>query len=98
MSAYMVAQIEIKDPEGYKAYLAGFLEIFERYGGELLVTSSAPSEVIEGEWAHPSTVIMKFPSAQHARRWYEDPDYKALAIHRHRSADANLILVEGVEG
>ena len=38
MSAYMIAQIEIADPEEYQNYFAGFMSIFQRYGGELLAT------------------------------------------------------------
>ena len=97
MSAYMVAQIQINDREEYKNYLAGFMPIFERYGGELLATSKAETEIVEGTWAYPRTVIKKFPSLEHARRWHDDPDYQALAEHRRRSADSNLVLVEGVD-
>ena len=93
MSAYMVAQIDIHDPDGYQAYLAGFMPIFERYGGELLATSKGETE----EWATPRTVIMKFPSLDHARRWHEDSDYQALAEHRRQAARANLVLVEGLD-
>ncbi|MEM7222680.1 MAG: DUF1330 domain-containing protein [Pseudomonadota bacterium] len=96
MSAYMIAQIEITDPEAYQVYLAGFMPIFQRHEGELLATSSGRTEVLEGTWSYPRTVIMKFPSQDHARRWYEDPAYQALAAHRHRSARANLVLVEGL--
>ena len=96
MSAYMIAQIEISDQNEYQNYLAGFMPIFERHGGELLATSKNKTTVIEGDWAHPGTVIMKFPSPDHAREWYNDPDYKILAEHRHRSAKANLVLVEGI--
>ncbi len=97
MSAYMIAQIDVFDPEGYQAYLAGFLPIFERYGGELLATSKSETEVVEGEWAYPRTVIMKFPSRDHAHRWHADPDYQALAEHRRRSARANLVLIDGID-
>ena len=97
MSAYMIAQIEIKDPEAYQNYLAGFMPIFQRHGGELLATSKNKTIVIEGEWAYAGTVIMKFPSLDHAQDWYNDPDYKNLAEHRHRSAMANLVLVEGLD-
>jgi uncharacterized protein (DUF1330 family) len=96
MTAYMIAQINVHDAQEYQKYLAGFLPIFERYEGELLVTSRSETEVIEGEWAFPRTVIMKFPNLEQARCWHEDPDYQALAEHRHRSAQANLVLVEGV--
>ena len=66
MSAYMIAQIEITDPDEYQNYLAGFMPIFERYGGELLATSKNETVVIEGEWAYSGTVIMKFPSVEQA--------------------------------
>ncbi|MFP6731217.1 MAG: DUF1330 domain-containing protein [Alphaproteobacteria bacterium] len=97
MSAYMIAQIQIDDPDEYQKYLAGFLPIFERYDGKLLVTTKSETEVIEGEWSFPLTVIMKFPSMDHAHRWHDDPDYQALAQHRWRSSQANLVLVEGLD-
>lgn len=97
MSAYMIAQIDIHDPNEYQSYLAGFMEIFARYGGELLATSAKETEVIEGEWAYPRTVLMKFPSLDHAHRWHDDPDYQALAAIRQRSAYANLALVDGMD-
>jgi uncharacterized protein (DUF1330 family) len=40
---------------------------------------------------------MKFPSMDHAHRWHDDPDYQALAQHRWRSSQANLVLVEGLD-
>ncbi|MEM7170944.1 MAG: DUF1330 domain-containing protein [Pseudomonadota bacterium] len=97
MSAFMIAQIRINDPDAYQGYLAGFMPIFERHGGELMATSRGATEVLEGTWAYPRTVIMKFPDLERARAWYNDPDYQALAEHRHRSAQANLVLVEGLK-
>ena len=91
-----MANCGINDPEEYGEYLSGFLPIFEKYGGELLAITKSETEVIEGEWAYPRTVIMKFPSVEHAHRWHEDPDYRALAKHRLKSADANLVLIQGV--
>ncbi len=96
MSAYMIAQIEVNDSDEYSKYLSGFMPIFERYGGELLATSKCKTEVLEGQWAYPSTVIMKFPSREHARSWHVDPEYKKLVEHRLRSAQANLVLVDGM--
>jgi uncharacterized protein (DUF1330 family) len=96
MSAYVLAQIQIDDPEEYQKYLLGFMSIFERHGGELLATSKNKTTVIEGSWAHPGTVIMKFPNVESAQAWIDDPDYKALAEFRHRSAQVNLVLVEGI--
>ena len=96
MSAFMIAQIEITDPERYQEYLAGFLPIFQRHEAELLATSSCSTEVVEGDWALPRTVIMKFPSREAAEAWHRDPEYQALARHRHAASRANLVLVEGL--
>lgn len=97
MSAFFIAQLNIHDPDNYKNYLAGFMPIFERYGGELIITSSKTIELIEGEWDYPSVVVLKFPDLDHARRWHDDPEYMALAAHRHASAQTNMILVEGID-
>lgn len=97
MSAYMIAQIEVHDPDEYQKYLAGFMPIFERHGGELLAVTSSDTEVIEGEWAYPRTVIMKFPSLEAAHAWHDAPDYQAIAAHRWRSSHANLVLIDGID-
>jgi uncharacterized protein (DUF1330 family) len=97
MSAYVLAQIQIDDADENAKYLAGFMPIFERYGGQLLATSKNGTHIVEGEWAYPNTVIMKFPDSQAAQEWLADPDYQALAEHRKRSARANLVLVEGID-
>ncbi|MCW3782686.1 DUF1330 domain-containing protein [Defluviimonas salinarum] len=96
MSTYMIAQIDIRDPAEYQKYLDGFLPVFERHGGRLLVTSRVETEVLEGAWAHPRTVVMAFPDTARARAWYADPDYRRLKKHRLASAEANLVLVEGI--
>ena len=96
MAAYAIAQIRINDPDDYQNYLAGFMPIFERHGGRLLATSKNTTTVVEGSWAFPGTVIMEFPSADAAHAWCDDPEYQALAQIRHRSADANLVIVEGL--
>jgi uncharacterized protein (DUF1330 family) len=96
MSAYVIGQLHINNPQEYQEYLNGFLPCFERHGGQLLATSKQETEVLEGDWALPRTVLMRFPNTEAARAWYTDPEYQELAKIRHRTADANLVLVEGI--
>ena len=63
---------------------------------QLLLIQRAQSP-FEGSWALPQTVIMKFPSLEAAHRWHDDPDYQALAKHRHASARTNLVLIDGLD-
>ena len=96
MSVYIIAQISIHDRSGYNEYSDGFLEVFTRYKGELLVVSEDP-QIVEGEWPYTRTVLIRFPSAEEARRWYESPEYQAIAQHRFRASKANAVLVEGLD-
>ena len=96
MPAYVIGQLEIHDSEAYQEYLDGFMPSFARHGGELLATSRAETEVLEGSWSLPRTVIMRFPSVQDAKAWHEDPDYVRLAGIRHRTASTNLVVIDGV--
>ncbi len=96
MPAYVIGQLDIQDFDGYQAYLDGFMPSFLRHGGELLATSRAETEILEGSWAKPRTVIMRFPSVEDAKAWHEDPDYKDLAKIRHRTASANLVVINGI--
>jgi uncharacterized protein (DUF1330 family) len=95
MSVYLIAQIDIHDRAEYEKYAAGFLEVFARFNGELLVVSETP-EVVEGEWPYTRTVVIRFPSADDARRWYQSAEYQAIAQHRFRASKANAVMVEGL--
>ena len=95
MSVYVIAQINIHDRAEYEKYQAGFLEVFARFKGELLVVSEDPV-VVEGEWPYTRTVVIRFPCQEEAQRWYQSPEYQALAEHRFRASKANAVLVAGL--
>jgi uncharacterized protein (DUF1330 family) len=40
-------------------------------------------------------VVLEFPSAEHARRWYGSQEYAAPLAMRHRASTGKLVLVEG---
>lgn len=96
MPVYVIAQIDIHDRDEYAKYEAGFPEVFARHAGELLAVSENPT-VVEGAWPGTRTVLICFPTAEDARRWYESPEYQAIARHRFRASRANAIMVEGYQ-
>jgi len=53
-------------------------------------------EVLEGEWAHPRTIILRFDSMEIARAWYADADYQPVKAIRQGASIGNLVLVEGM--
>ena len=96
MPAYVIGQLDIHEPEAYQKYLDGFMPSFDRHKGELLASSKQETVVLEGSWSTPRTVVLRFPSKQHARAWYEDPEYVALRKIRQRTARTNLVVVDGI--
>jgi uncharacterized protein (DUF1330 family) len=94
MPAYVIGDIDVHDLEAYRKYAAlvpGTLEPFE---GRFLVRGGG-HEPIEGDWRPRRLVVIEFPSADHARRWYASGDYAAAMEIRHRASTGNIVLVEG---
>jgi uncharacterized protein (DUF1330 family) len=52
-------------------------------------------EVIEGPDVE-GVVILKFPSFEAAKAWYESPAYREVREHRFRGADYRAVIVEGL--
>jgi uncharacterized protein (DUF1330 family) len=96
MAAYLIAQIEITDPEGFEAYRQEVAPTLAAYGGTYVVRGGR-MEVLEGEPPLPRMVVVRFPSYDQAKRWWESDDYAGPKALRHRSARTNAVLVEGVE-
>jgi uncharacterized protein (DUF1330 family) len=97
MSAYIIANVKVHDPQEYEEYLAGFMDTFTPYDGRILVATD-DLEILEGEWPAVRTVVMEFSSIDRAKEWYESEQYKKLAPHRFRSATTDMILVDGFTG
>ena len=95
MSVYIVASIAVEDWTEYGKCQAGFLDIFAKYKGELLAVSDSP-RVVEGTWPYTRAVVIRFPNEEEARRWYESPEYQAIAEHRHRGSKGTVIIFEGL--
>lgn len=97
MSVYLIATIRIRDRATYGAYESGFMEIFSRFNGHVLAVDEAPV-VVEGSWPWTRTVLITFPSKDDAMSWYRSDDYQQLARHRFAASEADIVLVQGLDG
>jgi len=97
MTAYLIANITIKDPDCFKAYAAGAPAIVARFGGKYIVRGGA-SEILEGQPQINRTVIIEFPSLQHAKDFYADPEYQQLVRIRQTGSDTHMFCIEGYPG
>jgi len=94
MPAYVIADIDVQDAETYRDYVALVPGTLEPFGGRFLVRGGAHT-TLEGSWQPKRLIIVEFPSAEHARRWYESDAYVAAIEIRQSSSRGSLVLVEG---
>ena len=94
MSGYVIAQIEVNNPENYKEYLANVTDIVKKFGGEFLVRGGEFSHV-EGEWKNSRNIVIKFPSYEKALEWYNSEDYKPVKKIRLDNSISDAIIIKG---
>jgi len=93
---YWIAHVEVRDPEGYKDYVAASAVAFQKYGAKPLARGGR-YEQVEGR-GRPRNVVLEFPSLKAAQDCYHSPEYRAAHDIRVKYAEAEIVLVEGVEG
>jgi uncharacterized protein (DUF1330 family) len=94
MTAYVIADIDVHDQEAYREYVALVPATLQPYGGRFIVRAG-DHETLEGDWQPHRLVVIEFPSASHARRWYESEDYRAAKAIRLSTSTGSLVLAEG---
>jgi uncharacterized protein (DUF1330 family) len=94
--AYVVAQVDVKDPAAYEEYRAQVPATIAKFGGEYLARGGK-IETLEGDPPLGRVVILRFASVEQAKAWYNSPDYAGPLAIRHRAAVSRSMLVEGVE-
>jgi len=95
MSAYVIAEVNITNPDLFAEYRQLVPATIEKYGGRFVVRGGAV-ETKEGGWSPSRIVVVEFPSMDQARKWYHSSEYAQALAMRLKSANAKLILVEGV--
>jgi uncharacterized protein (DUF1330 family) len=95
MAAYVIANVNVKDPALYEEYRKRVPETVARHGGRFLVRGGA-AQTLEGAWTPSRMVVLEFASLEHARRWYDSDDYREPKAMRMKAALSDVLLVEGV--
>ena len=95
MSAYVIVQVEVKDPGRYDDYKRMVPASLERYGGRFLVRGGK-THTMEGDWAPRRFVIVEFANVEQAKAWWASPEYAEAKALRQATADSQLIIAEGI--
>ncbi len=94
MAAYILADVEITDPDQYAEYRKWSSAAFEAHGVTPLARGGA---TVRLEGREPGRiVVIPFDSMDAARAFYESPEYRKARAARDGAALMNMIIVEGV--
>ena len=95
MPAYVIVQVDIRDPVEYERYKAMAPESIAAHGGRY-IARGGHSEALEGEWDPRRVVILEFDSVGRAKQWLDSPEYREARCLRQASASTQMIVVEGL--
>ena len=94
--AYIVVEMNITDMETYKEYMAKAPACVKAAGGEYIVRGGR-SETLEGDWKPQRMALLKLPSYEKAKDFYENGPYAEVKKLRAGATEYfNMVLVEGV--
>ncbi len=95
-AAYILVDSLITDPEQFKQYAALAPAAVAAAGGEYLARGGR-NETLEGEWTPPRLTVLRFPSFDAAKNFYDSAQYQAVREKRvNATQHFNMVLVEGV--
>ena len=97
MAAYLIAHVEVTDPETFGRYREKVPPVIESFGGRYLIRGGEATEK-EGPWEVPRLVVIEFPDMTAAEAFYHSPEYGEVLPLRLQAANSRVALVEGYTG
>jgi len=92
---YAIGNIRVTDAATYGDYVPSALASITQYGGKVLAVSDT-AELLDGGPMPERTVVVEFPDAAAARRWYRSPEYQAVLPLRLKSSEGRVFLIDGL--
>ncbi|UCH38907.1 MAG: DUF1330 domain-containing protein [Gammaproteobacteria bacterium] len=95
MSAYLMVDTQIENPEGYEEYKKLAKPIVEKYGGVYRVRGGA-MDVLESElWTPTRMVVIEFPDMDSVRAFVNSEEYAPVKPLRQNNARCTLAILDG---
>lgn len=95
MAGYIIARVNVTDPEEYKNYTAVTPGLIAKYGGHFIVRGGE-AVTLEGPEETGRVVVIEFESLEQAKVFYNSDDYQAAIGLRSAASTGQLIAIAGV--
>jgi len=96
MSAYLILDTKVNNPQAYEEYKKLARPIVEKFGGVYRVRGGAMDIREIGLWTPTRIVIIEFPDVKSAQMFVDSDEYAPVKPMRLDNADCTLFIVEGV--
>jgi uncharacterized protein (DUF1330 family) len=97
LTAYIIADVDVRDPVAYEEYRQQVPATLEKYGGRFVVRGGKV-DVLEGAWRPGRIVVLAFDSVEKAKAWWSSVEYAGPKALRQSASKGSLIVVPGWEG
>ena len=95
MSGYIIANVQVTDPVQYEEYKKWSTAAMKAHNAEVCVRGGQV-QVLEGDWTPERIVILKFPTFEAAKAFYDTPEYLKAREARAGAAIMRMVVVEGL--
>jgi len=94
MSAYVIFDVEIRDPVRYQDFMLKVKPALESAGARYLARGGE-HKVYEGDWIPRRIVLLEFPSIAAWESFYSGP-YREIKAIRDECSSARLVSVQSI--
>jgi uncharacterized protein (DUF1330 family) len=95
MSAFIIVDTKIENPDKYEEYKKLAKPIAEKYGGSYRARGGAMDVRETDLWTPTRIVIIEFPDMDSARAFVDSDEYAPVKPLRRDNANCTLLIVEG---
>jgi uncharacterized protein (DUF1330 family) len=95
MATYLIVDTLLDKPELYEEYKLKAKPLVEQYGGEYLARGGQLTLKETDLWSPTRMVLVRFPDAESANRFYDSSEYQAILPISQQSARRTVIMLEG---
>ncbi len=96
MTAYVIVDTKINNPDKYEEYKALARPLVEKYGG-IYRARGGDMEVVENElWSPTRIVMLEFTDMNAARAFMNSDEYAPVKAIRNANAECTTVIIDGM--
>lgn len=94
--AYLIAELDVRDPEKLLEYGRRVQPVMARHGGEIVAISGRGARVVEGERKPGLVILHRWRSLADFDAFWDSQEYEPLRKLRHEACGSRIVIFEGV--